>query len=434
MRFDLDPDRLPAAWYNVVPDLPAPLPPLRDPPGADSRLELRERVLIAALREQDECRETLVDIPAEVRRHYLRLGRPTPLYRARRLEEYLGTRTRLYFKREDVLPTGSFKLNTSIPQGFYARSEGFGGIVTQTGAGQWGSALALACALYDLECIVFMSRASYGQKPGRLSHMRLFGADVRPSPSDTTRAGRGLLAERPDHPGSVNSGISEALETAAETSGFCYANGSNLPHTLLHNTIIGLETQLQLEDLGEEPDCLVGCVGGGSNLGGFALPFLPGLLRRGKPRIVAAESDAAPRLTRGEYRYEAGDPAGLTPLGLAYTLGRDFVPPPNHVGGLRQHGGSPVISLLRHEGFIAPVAYSQEQAFEAGRLFARLEGVVPAPETAHAVLAAIDLARESGPDAPRAIAVCFSGHGLLDLAGYAEVLRLAGPGEVGSER
>lgn len=414
---------VPFHWYNVTYHLPEPLPPVLDPKVGPSRIELRQRMMPRALQRQDTETQEWLDIPGEVREKYAQLGRPTPLQRATALEAYLETPAHIYYKREDVFPTGSFKMNSAIPQAYYARQEGYAGLVSQTGAGQWGSGLTLGCRMFGLRCIIYMARVSFFQKPYRRIHMQLLGGEVYPSPSERTEAGRKMLAEHPDHPGSVNSGISEAFETAMSEEGFAYVTGSNSNHTLIHNTVIGLESRLQLEVLDEAPDQLIACVGGGSNLGGLMLPFLSDRLQTGRPRLLAAESAAAPRLTQGEYRYDSGDPAGLTPLIKTYTLGSDFIPPVNHVGGLRQHGGSPLVSLLKHIGLLEARAYGEKDALEAGHLFARLEGVVPAPETSHAIRAAIEEALDAKRlREKRVMVIGFSGHGLLDLGGYEQVL------------
>jgi len=418
----LDAKDLPRRWYNSRKDLPEELPPPKDPEGTDSRIQKIREITPKTLQEQDVMEERWLDIPEEILEKYLVIGRPTPLYRARNLERYLDTPARIYFKREDLLCTGSFKPNTSLAQAYYVKKEGYKGVVTQTGAGQWGTSVALACAQYDLSCTVFMPVVSFNQKPYRRIHSQIFGAEFLPSPSRYTKSGRALLEKMPDHPGSVNSGISDALEFAMENEGICYLNGSNAMHTLLHNTVIGLETEVQLKLVGEKPDVMIACVGGGSNLGGFMMPFLKDRLQN-KLRFLAVESTAAPRLTQGTYRYEHGDPGKLTPLNKAYTLGTDFVPPRMHVGGLRQHGGSPLVSLLRHLGYLEAVAYDQSDVFACGRIFTKVEGILPAPETCHAIKGVFHeayKAKEEGKE--RVIVACFSGHGFLDLEGYEAVL------------
>ncbi|MEH0020198.1 MAG: TrpB-like pyridoxal phosphate-dependent enzyme [Desulfobacter sp.] len=418
----LDSHELPDRWYNVRYDLPEPLPPSKDPEGEASRIKMIQSISSKVLQEQDQFPYRWMDIPDEVKEKYIIAGRPTMLYRAKKLEEYLQTPAKIYFKREDTLCTGSFKPNTSIAQAYFVKKEGYKGVVTQTGAAQWGVAASLACKMYGLDCTVFIPSISYAHKIYRRVHSELLDGVFEPSPSPKTKCGRKLLEKRPDHPGSVNSGISDALEFASENPGTTYLNGSNALHTLIHNTVIGLETKKQMEKVDETPDVLIACVGGGSNLGGFMLPYIEDVLS-GKVRVVAAESTAAPRLTKGEYRYEHGDPGKLTPLNKCYTLGHGFVPPPVHVGGLRQHGGSPLISLLKHRGYIEAVAYDQEETFSCGQLFAALEGILPAPETCHAIKAVIDEAVKAREEKREAVIVsCFSGHGFLDLEGYQAVL------------
>ncbi|MDH4163820.1 MAG: TrpB-like pyridoxal phosphate-dependent enzyme [Nitrospirota bacterium] len=413
---------IPRRWYNVRADLPEKVPPSMDPEGEDSRIQKIRAITPKSLQDQDATEERWIDIPDEVLEKYIITGRPTPLYRAVDLEKYLETPARIYFKREDMMCSGSFKPNTSIAQAYYVKKEGYTGTVTQTGAGQWGTAIALASSFYGLQCRVFIPVVSYHHKPFRRIHAELLGAEFLPSPSPLTKSGRKLLAQFPDHPGSVNSGISDALEFAMENEGFTYLNGSNAVHTLLHNTIIGLETKKQLESAGERADMLIACIGGGSNLGGFMMPFIKERLAN-QLRFLAIESTAAPRLTKGEYRYEHGDPGKLTPLNKTYTLGHDFIPPVMHVGGLRQHGGSPLVSLLRHLGYIEPIAYDQKDTFEAGRLFSHIEGILPAPETCHAIKAVIDEANIAKKEKKeRVIVACLSGNGYLDLEGYRAVL------------
>lgn len=419
VRVHLRESELPTQWYNVKADLPAPLPPPKDPDEGPSRIELMSRIQPKALQEQENSDQRWTDIPKDVQQKYLMVGRPTLLQRATRLEEYLQTPARIYVKREDLCGTGSFKTNTSIPQVYYAKLEAYEGAVSETGAGQWGSALGLACTLYGMRCVIYMARVSYHQKPYRRILMRLFNTEVFPSPSERTRVGREILAQNPNHPGSIGCAIGESIETASDDPTLAYLCGSNLAHVLSHQTVIGLETKHQLKLAGEKADILVACVGGGSNLAGFMMPFLPDRLNGEGIRFLGAESDAAPRLTRGQYRYDHGDPAGLTPLLKSYTLGKDYTPPPVHVGGLRQHSGSPVVGLLRHLGLLDAVAYSEKEAFEAGWLFAKLEGLVPAPETCFAIKAVIDCALEARhAREKKMIVTCFSGHGLLDLGGY----------------
>ncbi len=364
-----------------------------------------------------------IDVPGEVL-DVLRTWRPTPLVRATRLEAALGTRARIYYKDESVSPAGSHKPNTAVPQAFYSQRAGIRRLATETGAGQWGSALAFACSLFGLECFVYMVRASFTQKPYRRILMETWGAEVVASPSPRTQAGKAILAADPDSPGSLGIAISEGVEDAATHDDTHYALGSVLNHVLLHQTVIGLEAQEQLRMAGEDvPDVVVGCCGGGSNLGGIALPFVPAK-RAGAPiRLVAAEPASCPTLTAGRYDYDFGDVAGLTPLLQMYTLGHDFVPPAIHAGGLRYHGDAPIICNLAHAGLLEAVAYPQTTVFEAAIQWARTQGSVPAPETAHAIRAVIDeatAADESGED--KVILFSYSGHGLMDLAAYDDFL------------
>ncbi|MDQ1447979.1 MAG: tryptophan synthase beta chain [Actinomycetota bacterium] len=404
-RFVLAQERIPSAWYNALPDLPAPLqPPLhpgtKEPVGPADLAPLFPMALI----EQEMTHAPTVEIPGAVI-DILRLWRPTPLLRARRLEEALGTPARIYYKDESGSPSGSHKTNTAVAQAFYNRADGTKRIATETGAGQWGSALSFACAQFGIECKVYMVRASYEQKPYRRVLMETWGASVVPSPVD-----------QPDHPGSLGTAISDAVRDAATRDDSHYALGSVLNHVLLHQTIIGLEAKEQLQLAGEDrPDVVIGCCGGGSNLGGIGLPFLTDE----KVRLLAVEPSSCPTLTTGKFEYDFGDTAGMTPLLQMYTLGHDFVPPSIHAGGLRYHGDSPVISLLVQEGRMGAVAYPQGKTFEAAVQFACAEGKIPAPETGHAIRAAIDealAAKESGEE--RVILFNYSGHGLLDLQAY----------------
>ncbi|HZP90609.1 MAG TPA: TrpB-like pyridoxal phosphate-dependent enzyme, partial [Actinomycetota bacterium] len=350
---------------------------------------------------------------------------PTPLHRAVRLERELQTPAHIYFKYEGVSPAGSHKPNTAIAQAYYNKEAGIRRMATETGAGQWGSSLAMACNFFGLECLVFMVRASFEQKPYRRIFMETFGAEVRPSPSPTTEAGKKILAEHPDSTGSLGIAISEAIEIAATSSDTNYSIGSCLNHVLLHQTVIGLEAQRQMEMAGERPDVVVGCVGGGSNYGGLAYPFMAGRLRGETPgmRFLATEPAACPTLTKGRFAYDFGDTAQLTPLLPMYTLGHDFVPAPVHAGGLRYHGDAPSLSLLVREGHMEAAAYSQNEVFEAAVLFAQTQGIVPAPESAHAIRGAINeaiAAREAGEE--RVILIGLSGHGHFDMQAYDDYL------------
>ena len=409
MRWNLPPDDLPTAWFNVAPHLPAPLePPLhpatREPIGPDDLAPLFPMALIA----QEVSTEPTVDIPGPVL-DVLRLWRPTPLVRATRLEAALGTPARIYYKDESVSPAGSHKPNTAVPQAYYNKVEGIPRLTTETGAGQWGSALSFATSLFGLECMVYMVRASFEQKPYRRMLMETWGGSVVPSPVDD-----------PGHPGSLGSAISDAVRDAVGRSDSHYALGSVLNHVLLHQTVIGLEAKQQLELAGERlPDVVIGSCGGGSNLGGISLPFVPD----DGVRLLAVEPASCPTLTEGHFDYDFGDTAGLTPLLPMYTLGHEFIPPTIHAGGLRYHGDSPIISALVRAGRMEAVAYAQSKVFEAGVQFARTQGAVPAPETTHAIRAAIDealVAKELGEE--RVILFSYSGHGLLDLAAYDDYL------------
>lgn len=373
---------------------------------------------------QEVSLDEYINIPEEVFEAYKKY-RSTPLLRAKRLEDYLKTPAKIYFKYEGVNPVGSHKLNTALVQAYYNRKEGTKTIVSETGAGQWGSALSLACRFFGLSCKVFMVRTSYNHKPYRRTIIKLYGGKVSPSPSSETEFGRKLLAEDPDNPGSLGIAISEALEMVVKNKGYKYSLGSVLNHVLLHQTIIGLETMKQLEIAGEEPDILIGCCGGGSNFGGFVFPFLAQKLegKLDKIRCVGVEPESCPSMTKGEYRYDHGDSAGITPLLKMETLGKNFVPSPIHAGGLRYHGIAPQLAFLHREGLIEAKAYGQKKVFEAGVTFARCEGIIPAPESSHAIKGAIDEAIKSREEGRKKVIVFnLSGHGLLDLAGYEDYL------------
>jgi tryptophan synthase beta chain len=416
-KFLLTEDRIPTHWVNVLPDLPGdPLPPLHpgtmQPAGPPDLTPIFPMALI----EQEVSAEPDIEIPEEVREAY-KLWRPTPLYRARRLERELDTPAHIYYKYEGVSPAGSHKPNTAVPQAWANAQAGVKKLVTETGAGQWGSSLAFACRLFGLECEVFMVGSSYDQKPYRRSMMQTWGASVHRSPSDLTQAGR-ANAEHPT--GSLGIAISEAVEVAAQDPDANYALGSVLNHVLLHQTVIGQETIAQMEMAGEAPDVVVGCVGGGSNFAGLTFPWLRRNLREGASvRFVAAEPAACPTLTRGVYAYDFGDTAGLTPLMPMYTLGHDFVPPPVHAGGLRYHGDAPSVCALVKAGVVEARAYRQNETFAAALQFARSEGIIPAPEPAHAIRAAVEealAAREAGEE--RVILFGLCGHGNFDMAAY----------------
>ncbi|MBL8254127.1 MAG: TrpB-like pyridoxal phosphate-dependent enzyme [Candidatus Competibacter sp.] len=420
VKYPLDESRMPKYWYNLVADLPTPPPPVLHPGtlqpiSPDDLAPLFPTSLIM----QEVSTEREIEIPEPVRDIY-RQWRPSPLYRARRLEKALDTPARIYYKYEGVSPAGSHKPNTAVAQAFYNKEAGVKRIATETGAGQWGSSLAFAGVLFDIEVEVFMVRVSYQQKPYRRALMETWGATCTPSPSERTAAGRAILTKRPDHPGSLGIAISEAVEIAAQRDDTKYALGSVLNHVLLHQTVVGLEAMAQLEMADDYPDVVVGCTGGGSNFAGIAFPFLGAQLRGGKKvRIVAIEPAACPSLTRGKYAYDFGDTAHLTPLTKMHTLGSTFTPPGFHAGGLRYHGMAPLVSHVRQLDLIEARAYHQLSCFEAGVLFARVEGVLPAPEANHAVRGAIDEAlrcKEEGVS--RAILFNLCGHGHFDMQAY----------------
>jgi tryptophan synthase beta chain len=416
----LSESELPRRWYNIAADLPVPLPPplhpgTKEPIGPEALAPLFPMELI----KQEVSQERYIDIPEEVREVY-KLWRPTPLYRAHRLEKALGTPAHIYYKYEGVSPAGSHKPNTAVPQAYYNKQEGVRRLTTETGAGQWGSALAFAANLFELELKVYMVKISYQQKPYRRSMMQTWGAHVVPSPSPDTHAGRAVLGEDPESPGSLGIAISEAVEDAASREDTKYSLGSVLNHVLTHQSVIGEEAIKQMELAGEGPDVVIGCVGGGSNYAGLAYPFLREKLTKGaRMRFLAVEPEACPSLTRGEYAYDFGDTAGTTPLMKMYTLGHTFIPAGIHAGGLRYHAMAPSTSLLYREGLIEARAVHQLASFEAAVQFARTEGIVPAPESSHAIRAAIDealAAKEAGER--RVILFNLSGHGHFDLGAY----------------
>ncbi|MDR7486771.1 MAG: TrpB-like pyridoxal phosphate-dependent enzyme [Armatimonadota bacterium] len=410
---------VPKAWYNIAADLPVPPPPVihpgtKQPIGPADLAPLFPMALIM----QEVSTERHVEIPEPVREVY-RLWRPTPLYRARRLERALDTPARIYYKYEGTSPPGSHKPNTAVAQAFFNKQEGVRRLTTETGAGQWGSALAFACQLFDLACTVYMVRVSYEQKPYRKVMMQTWGAEILPSPSDRTRAGRKIREQTPDSPGSLGIAISEAVEDAATHDDTKYSLGSVLNHVLMHQTVVGLEAKKQMEMAGDPPDVVIGCVGGGSNFSGLAFPFMPEKFAGRRIRFVAVEPEACPTLTRGDYLYDFGDTAATTPLIKMYTLGHNFVPPAIHAGGLRYHGDAPLLCLLYHHKYVEAVAYQQRTVFDAAVQFARTEGIIPAPESAHAVRRAIDEALEAKAEGtPRTILFGLSGHGHFDLAAY----------------
>jgi tryptophan synthase beta chain len=424
VKYLLDEQHLPKAWYNINADLPEPLPPVLHP-GTKQPITPDDLAMIfpRAVIEQEMSPEPEIEIPEPVREVY-RQWRPSPLYRARRLEKALQTPARIYYKYEGVSPAGSHKPNTAIAQAFYNKQEGVKRITTETGAGQWGSSLALAGAFFGLEIVVYMVKVSFQQKPYRRAFMESFGAQCIASPSDTTESGRAILAGRPDSTGSLGIAISEAVEMAAQREDTKYALGSVLNHVLLHQTVIGLEAQEQMAMAGDYPDMVIGCTGGGSNFAGIAFPFLGERLRGGKDtQFIAVEPSACPTLTKGKFAYDFGDTAHLTPLVKMYTLGSGFVPPGFHAGGLRYHGMAPQISHLTALGLIDPRSYNQLECFAAGLQFARAEGIIPAPEANHAVKAAIHEAekcRESGES--KAILFNLCGHGHFDMQAYTDYL------------
>ena len=421
IRFDLPQSAIPQNWYNIQADLPRPLPPVlhpgtKQPVGPDDLAPLFPMALIM----QEVSQDRYIPIPEEVREVY-KLWRPTPLLRARQLEKVLDTPAHIYYKYEGVSPSGSHKLNTATPQAFYNKQEGIGGLTTETGAGQWGTALAQACNFFGLECLVYMVKVSYQQKPYRRSMMQTFGASVTPSPSDTTNAGRAILEANPDSTGSLGIAISEAVEVAATSGGkYKYALGSVLNHVLTHQTVIGQEAIQQLELAGEYPDVIIAPSGGGSNFAGIVLPFVHENLVNGKnTRFVAIEPAACPSLTRGTYAYDFGDTSGMTPLVKMYTLGHDFVPAPLHAGGLRYHGMASIVCELYDQNIIEAQAIPQLETFEAAITFARSEGIVPAPEAAHGIAGAIreaNAAKEQGEK--RVILFNLCGHGHFDMSAY----------------
>jgi tryptophan synthase beta chain len=417
----LDEEQMPKKWYNIQADLPSPLdPPLhpqtKKPIGPDDLAAIFPMELI----KQEVTTQRSIDIPADVQ-EVLRLWRPSPLYRAHRLEKHLKTPAKIYYKWEGVSPAGSHKPNTSVPQAYYNMKQGVERLATETGAGQWGSALAFATMLYGLKCTIYMVRSSYTQKPYRKSMMHVWGAECIPSPSTKTKSGQAMLAKDPDTPGSLGMAISEAVEDAASHSNTNYSLGSVLNHVCLHQTVMGLEAREQLAIVDDYPDVVIGCVGGGSNFAGISFPFAGDKLT-GKHRdtdIIGVEPASCPTLTKGLYTYDLADEAGYTPLLKMFTLGHDFVPPSIHAGGLRYHGDSPIVSRLVHDGVMRGISYHQSEVFDAAQTFARTEGIIVAPETSHAVKGAIDEAlkcKQSGEK--KTILFNCSGHGNFDMSAY----------------
>jgi len=417
-RITLDENEIPTHWYNVVADMPnPPLPPL-GPDGNPVSPEQMLAIFPGNLLEQEMSAERWIAIPEEVREIYS-LWRPTPLVRAHRLEKALGTPCKIFFKYEGVSPSGSHKTNTSVPQAYYNKAAGFSRLTTETGAGQWGSALSFAGQMFNMDIRIYMVKISYEQKPYRRSMMQTWGANVFPSPTDMTQAGRDALAKDPNNQGSLGLAISEAVEEAAGRKDTNYSLGSVLNHVLLHQTIIGQEAKKQLAKVGEYPDMIFAPCGGGSNFAGIAFPFLADKAAGKKVRLVGVEPTSCPSMTKGVYRYDYGDVSGYTPLMKMYTLGHNFMPPGIHAGGLRYHGESPLVSQLYHEGLIEAVAVPQVATFAAGVMFAKAEGIIPAPESCHGIRAVIDEAlrcKESGE--PKTLLFCLSGHGHFDMASY----------------
>jgi tryptophan synthase beta chain len=419
-------DEIPTHWYNIQADLPERLAPPLDPKTLQPvNPAMLERIFAKELIRQEVSNERCVKIPDEVLDAYLRIPRPTPLVRATRLERFLKTPAQIYYKCEFVSPTGSHKSNTAIAQAYYNKTQGTERIVSETGAGQWGTALAMACTLFDLACRLYMVRVSYQQKPGRRTMAEVYGAEIFPSPSDKTAFGKKLLQKKPNHPGTLGIAISEALEDTLSDEKTRYCLGSVLNHVLLHQTIIGLEAKKQFEMIDTYPDIICGCIGGGSNYAGFSFPFMEDKLTHqvDSPQFVACEAKAVPHTTRGQYTYGFGDTAQITPLLKMLTLGHEYACPPIHAGGLRYHGMAPAISYLIQKGYMKSVAYNQNEVFEAARLLARTEGLIIAPESAHNLKYAIDAAlncKRTGEK--KVIAFNASGHGLLDLSSYESFL------------
>ena len=417
----LSDEDVPKRWYSILPDLPRPLPPFIDPETKAPGVGIVPKIYPKAIIAQEVSKDRWIDIPEEVREVY-RLWRPTPLFRATRLEKALKTPAKIYYKYEGVSPPGSHKPNTAVAQAYYNMKEGIERLATETGAGQWGSALAFGCMMFGLKCTIYMVKVSYQQKPYRRVMMEAFGADVYASPSNQTESGRRILKEDPDNPGSLGIAISEAVEDALTHEDTNYGIGSVFNHVLLHQTVVGLEAKKQLETVDDYPDVIYGCIGGGSSFSGLFWPFyydkVSGKAEK-DTRFVAVEATACPSVTRGEYTYDHGDTARLTPLVPMHTLGHDFIPPPIHAGGLRYHGIAPTISLLVSEKKVETKAYNQVEVFDAAKLFIRTEGIVPAPEPAHAIKGAIDEAlkcKETGEE--KVILFLLCGHGHFDMQAY----------------
>ncbi|MBI0584168.1 MAG: TrpB-like pyridoxal phosphate-dependent enzyme [Methanomassiliicoccus sp.] len=424
-RVTLSPEDIPKKWYNIAGDLPVPIPPPLNPAtNQPSKPEDLEAIFPKGVIAQEMSTERYIDIPEEVRDAYMMLCRPSPLQRARRLEKFLKTPAKIYFKREDLSPAGSHKPNSAIPQTYMNMKEGVENLTTETGAGQWGSALALSCAHFDMKCTVFMVRVSYDQKPFRRLIMETYGSKVHASPSKETAYGRQVLQENPDHPGTLGIAISEAIELCLEQPNTKYSLGSVLNHVMLHQTVIGQEVKQQLEQIDTVPDYMIACVGGGSNFAGFTFPMIGDKIKgKNETEFLAVEPASVPSMTKGELRYDFGDTKGMTPLLKMYTLGHDFVPSSIHAGGLRYHGMAPAVSKVAELGYVTPISYEQSETFEAAVTFARVEGIIPAPESSHAIKAAIDKALEAKKtNEEKTIVFNLSGHGLLDMGGYGKYL------------
>ncbi len=422
---NLKPEEIPTHWYNILPDLPEEIPQPKDPPEGESRIKNLKKMMLEECLKQEFSKERWIEVPEELRFYYMQAGRPRPLFRAYSLEKYLDTPAHLYYKAEFYSPTGSHKVNTALAQCFYAKKEGYKRVVTETGAGQWGSALSYAARIFGLKCTVYWVRAVYKWKKERRIFMRMLGSEVFASPSPNTEYGKALYEKNPDHPGSLAIAISEGLEDAYKNSDTVYLLGSVLNHVLLHQTVIGLETKKQFEYFGEYPDIIISCLGGGSNFGGFALPFYHDVLKEGeKIKFIAAQSEVAPNLL-GEYKYDFADHAELTPMLKMYTLGHKKEMDPIKGDGLRYHGAAPILSFLRYKGLLDVKVYPKDEkyVFERAKEFFQTEGFLPAPESAYSIACAIDEAikcKESGEK--KVIAFNISGHGFLDLEGYGEVL------------
>jgi tryptophan synthase beta chain len=422
-QISLSPEEIPKKWYNIVPEIPGGLPPPKEPGDGESRMEALQRRMVGECLKQEMSTSSWIDIPEEVRELYIHSGRPRPLYRARRLEKRLGLKkVRIYYKREDLSPTGSHKVNTALAQAYYAMKEGKTTLVTETGAGQWGTALAYASSMLGLKTTVFWVRAVYDWKPERKFLMQMYGARVFASPSDQTAFGKSLIAQDPKHPGSLGIAVSEGLEYTDGADDRVYCLGSVLNHVLIHQSIIGLESIAQFKSVEDAPDLVIGCLGGGSNFGGVALPFLGEVLQKKRRcEFLAAQSEAAPNLVKGEYRYDFGDTAGHTPLLMMYTLGHEASMTPIKADGIRYHAAAPIISALRNKGYIDAVAYPSDETlvFEAAKLFLETEGWLIAGESAHAVRAAVDEARKAeAAGEEKCILANISGHGFLDIDAY----------------